>query len=186
MKNLQNRRIVILAADGYERNSLNLPREALLIAGAMTDLMSPTTKKVVADGSPADALLMREISEQRIAFCDGLLIPDGALVAEALIRHPPALAAINNLAQRGKPLAVVGTATRILSHLGLLDGYMVSSPESLRSEMLEGGAFWMNAPFAIDSMIISARSGRELSNFNNAMIEAIARTTTAHMSAQAR
>ena len=186
MKTLFNRRIVILAADGYERDSLNLPREALLMAGATTDLMSLTTKSVQAAGTPLDALLMHEISLQRVQFCDGLLIPDGASVAKALIGHPPATAAITHLARRGRPIAVIGTASLVLSHLGLLDGLMVSSPDSLRSELLEGGAIWMNAPYAIDDRIISARSGRELSNFNNALIETIARVVTTSIVASAR
>ena len=93
MTKLSNRKVAILATDGYEQSELEKPRDALLSEGAEVHIVSLKTGQIRGwDESVVDALIKvrgdRPLSANLNTIVDEMLGEDGAARSKALILTP--------------------------------------------------------------------------------------------------
>src|SRR5579872_2963819 len=110
MAALDNQRIAILATDGFEEAELTEPARALKDSGAKVDVIAPKSGQIQAfkhhDKSitvPVDLTL----DQANPGNYDALMLPGGALNADAMRAEPKALDFIRAIAQADKPMAVI-------------------------------------------------------------------------------
>ena len=112
---LKDKRIAILATDGFEQSELEVPRRALDDAGARTVLVSPNggqitgwTEKNWGTAIAVDLLL----EAARVDDFDALLIPGGVMNPDQLRTDPRAVDLVRRFFESGKPMAAIAAFTR--------------------------------------------------------------------------
>src|SRR5450756_2991313 len=124
-KPLANVRVAILATNDFEQSEMTEPRQALMEAGAQTTLIAPESGKLQAmkhdmkaDYFDVDLVLERA----NPADFDAVMLPGGALNADALRVDQKAQEFIRRIDEAGKPIAVICHGSWLLVSTGLTKG----------------------------------------------------------------
>src|SRR5437868_15681 len=138
MQSLNNKRIAILVADGFEQVELTEPKKALDQAGALTLIVSPSEGKVkgwnftewgeqLAVDVPLD-----EADPQRF---DALMLPGGVMNPDKLRINKKAVEFVKAFFDAGKPVAAICHAPWTLIEAGAAKGRKLTSWPSLQSDL---------------------------------------------------
>jgi len=176
-RELQGKRIAILAAEGVEEVELVEPRIALEEAGAETVLVSPESEKVRSwnftewgDEYEVDTPL----AEARAEEFDALFVPGGVMSPDHLRLDERAVEFVRSFAASGKPIASICHGPWILAEAGLVEGKTVTSWPSIRTDLRNAGANWVDQEVARDGQMVTSRKPDDIPAFNRAMIELFA------------
>lgn len=178
MSELDNLRVAVLATDGFEESELTEPVRALRDAGAKVDIISPRGGAIQAfrhfDKTrtiPVD----RKLSEVRPECYDALLLPGGALNADALRAVPQALSFIQRISAAGKPIAAICHAPWELISAGIVKDRLLTSYPTIQDDVRNAGGFWVDREVAVDQDLVTSRQPEDLPAFTKQMIRVFAR-----------
>jgi len=173
---LSGRRICILATHGFEQSELIEPRDALRKAGARVDVVSPQQGEIRGwkgkdwgESVPVDAAL----DGVKAADYDALVLPGGQINPDVLRVDTDAIALIKAFADAGKPIAAVCHAPWLLIEAGLVSGKTLTCYKSIRTDLENAGATFVDREVAIDGNLITSRSPDDLPAFNAAIATAV-------------
>ena len=173
---LNGTKVAILVTDDFEEVELIEPRKALEQAGASTKIVAPHTGTVQAmrhdekSGTyPVDLTLDQANPDDFYA----VLLPGGALNADALRLQPKAQAFVRRIDEQAKPIAVICHAPWLLVSAGLVGGRSMTSYATLQDDIRNAGGHWLDFEVVRDRNWVSSRSPRDIPAFNQAMIELI-------------
>jgi protease I len=186
MKNkpLANVRVAILATNDFEQSEMTEPRQALKEAGAQTTLIAPKPGRlqamkhdVKADSFDVDLVLERA----NPADFDAVVLPGGALNADALRADQRAQEFIRQIDKSGKPIAVICHGSWLLVSAGLTKGRTLTSYYTMQDDIRNSGGQWLDQEVVRDRNWISSRQPSDLPAFNREMIALFAaKRTSAH------
>jgi protease I len=174
--NLMGKKIAILATDGFEQAELLEPRKALDEAGATTVVIAPKSgeikgwdmkdwgesvkvDKVLDDSNPHDY--------------DALVLPGGVMNPDHLRMDPKAVNFVRQFVATGKTVAAICHGSWTLIDAGALKGKTVTSWPSLKTDLKNAGANWVDQEVVTDGQFIFSRKPDDIPAFNKAIIEAI-------------
>jgi protease I len=171
---LQNLQVAILATDGVEEVELTEPKRALEQAGARITIIAPKLGKVQAfhhheKGSKIKVDL--DLDHANAGDYGALLLPGGALNADALRVDPKAQQFVQEIDSRGKPMAVICHAPWILVSAGVAKGRSLTSWGSLEDDITNAGGRWSDQAVLVDQNLVTSRGPDDLAQFNEAMIK---------------
>jgi len=176
-KTLAGKKVAILAADGFEQVEMTEPRRALETAGARTSLVSPATGDVQgmrhadkADRFPVDV----KLDEARAQDFDALLLPGGVANPDRLRTLPNAVSFVRAFVDAGKPVAAICHAPWLLIEADAVRGRSVTSWPSLKTDLVNAGARWVDQEVATDNGLVTSRKPDDIPAFNRKMIEEFA------------
>ena len=179
-KQLQGKKIAILVENGFEQVEMTEPRRELAKAGAKTFLVSPQKKKVKAwkktewgEEFPVAVQLGKADS---LDF-DALLIPGGVMSPDKLRMNEEAVEFVTDFFDEEKPVAAICHGPWLLAEADVLDGRIVTSWPSLRTDLENAGAEWVDEQVVVDNGIITARKPDDIPVFSEKMIEEFANDT---------
>ena len=179
---LEGRRIAILATDGVEKEELMRPLEALQRAGAEVDLVSLDGGEIqmfehldAADVIAAD----RPVGAVSSSDYHGLVLPGGVANPDRLRTDPAAVAFVRAFFDDGKPVAAICHAPWTLVEADVVGGRTLTSWPSLRTDLRNAGATWVDEEVHVDGDLITSRKPDDLPAFCTATIDAFARSRTA-------
>lgn len=174
---LKGKKVAILVADGFEQIELTAPREALEAAGASIEIVSPAETEVQgwnhdekADTFPVDMPLTRARSDDY----DALLLPGGVRNPDQLRQLTRALEFVDGFFATGKPVAAICHASWTLIDAGVVDGRKMTSWPSLKTDLRNAGADWVDKDVVVDKGLVSSRKPADIPAFNKKMIETFA------------
>jgi len=174
---LTGKRVAALVAKGFEQEELIDPQQALARAGAIVHIVSPETETVRAwnhtewgQNVPVD----RALDEARIEDYDALLLPGGVMNPDQLRMNPKAVAFVKQFFDDGKPIAVICHGPWTLIEAGVLRGVTITSYPSLKTDLMNAGATWVDRDVVVDRGIVSSRRPSDLGVFIEKMIEEFA------------
>ncbi len=175
-KQLNNRRILILATDGFEQSELQVPKRKLSEMGATVHVASPKSgsikgwdKKNWGDSVTVDLAL----SEARSEDYDALVLPGGQMNPDALRMESKAIELIKRFADAGKPVAAVCHAPWLLIDAGLVEGRKLTSWPSVRMDLQNAGGTVVDESVVEDRGVITSRKPEDLDDFVNAIANAL-------------
>src|SRR5438309_6062844 len=174
---LKNLRVAILATDGVERVELTEPRKALVAEGGEARLTSGKAGEIKAwEEDPwRDALRVDQSLEQANPDnYDALLLPGGVINADTIRMEQRAVEFVRAFARQGKPMAVICHAPWILIEADLVRGRKVTSWPSLKTDLRNAGANWVDEEVVVDNGLVTSRKPDDIPAFNNKMIEEFA------------
>ncbi len=177
MQNLSGKRIAILVTEGFEQPELTGPKEALEQAGARAEIISPAGEKVRAwkhtdwgDSFKVDVPLA-EADPQNY---DGLVLPGGVMNPDKLRQDQRAVDFVRALFQAGKPVAAICHGPWMLVEADVVRGRRVTSWPSLRTDLRNAGADWVDQQVVVDNGLVTSRKPADIPAFNAKMIEEFA------------
>ena len=190
MKNdLSGKKIAILVADGFEQVELEKPREALDDAGAETEIVSPSGDEVQGwnhdkkgDSFEVDV----QLDDANPAVYDALLLPGGVMNPDTLRTLPAAVEFVKHFFEEGKPVAAICHGPQLLIEADVVRGKKLTSFESLKTDLRNAGAEWVDEPMVCDQGLVTSRKPDDIPQFNAKMIEEFAEGFHAGQQAQTR
>ncbi|MGC1182662.1 type 1 glutamine amidotransferase domain-containing protein [Legionella sp.] len=177
MDHLKGVKVAILVANGFEQVEMEKPRRALENAGAKTFLISPE-KNVQGwhhmdkgDTFPIDVSL----KEAREEDYDAVLLPGGVMNPDRLRTLPEAVNFVKEMNKKSKPIAAICHGPWLLINAAVVDGRKVTSWSSIRTDLINAGAHWVDQPVVLDHNLLTSRKPDDIPQFNEAMIKLFAR-----------
>jgi deglycase len=170
---LQDLKVAILVEDGFEQVELTEPRKALDAAGARTSVVSPKNDKVKGwkfkewgDELKVDIPLGQAHPDD----FDALLLPGGVINPDKLRMQPKAVEFVQSFFQSGKPVAAICHGPWMVLEAGAALGRRITSWPSLKTDLKNAGANWVDQESVTDGNLISSRKPDDIPAFNRAMI----------------
>jgi len=185
---LEQKRVAILAADGFEQAELEEPMNALKEAGATVSIVSPKDGKIQGmqhadkgDQFEVDLTLDQAHSED----FDALLIPGGLMNPDELRSTPAAVNFVRDFADAGKPIAAICHAPWVLIEAGLVKGRRLTSWPAIQTDIKNAGGDWVDEEVVVDNGLVTSRKPDDIPAFNAKVIEEFAEGRHAGMAASA-
>jgi protease I len=176
---LKGTKVAILVADGFEQVEMTEPRRALEQDGAETRIVSPAKNNVQGwkhfdkgDQFPVDVPLERADP----ADFDALLLPGGVANPDQLRTMPAAVQFIKAFFSLGKPVGVICHGPWTLIEAEVVNNRRITSWPSLKLDLINAGANWVNEQVVVDNGLVSSRKPDDLPAFNKAILREFART----------
>lgn len=174
MANLLNKRIAILATKGFEQIEMTSPRQALDDAEAITDLISPASSPIKAWNHTewgASFEVDVALEDANPEDYDMLVLPGGVMNPDNMRSIPEVQEFVRHFFLNNKPVAAICHAAWTLVDAEVLEGRKLTSYASIRVDLENAGAQWVDEPVVIDANLITSRDPDDLNAFNNAIIE---------------
>ncbi len=173
-ENLKGIKVAILVTDGFEQVELLKPREALDKAGAETKVVSLKEGPVKGwdmtkwgKEVPADLTVENAKPDE----FDALLLPGGVINPDKLRMDPQAVTFVRTFFDSGKPVAAICHGPWTIIEAGVARGRRIASWPSLKTDIRNAGAEWVDEEAVTDGNLVTARKPDDIPAFNRAMIE---------------
>ena len=171
---LKGLKVAILVTDGFEQVELTEPRKALDEAGATTKIVSPKHQRVRAWNFtdwgielPVDV----ELDQAKPEDFDALLLPGGVINPDSLRMEPNAVAFAKAFFDAGKPVAAICHGPWTIIETGAARGRRMTSWPSLKTDLRNAGADWVDQEAVVDQGLVTSRSPDDMPAFNRETIK---------------
>jgi deglycase len=174
---LKGKKVAILVADGFEQDELIKPRDALEEAGAETEVVSPCEGKVKGrkhDKPGRSVKVDVPLSTANPQDYDALLQPGGVQNPDTLRMNAKAVQFVKAFFDEHKPVAAICHGPWTLIEAGVVRGRRVTSWPSLKTDLRNAGAEWVDEEVVVDNGLVTSRKPDDIPAFNAKMIEEFA------------
>lgn len=176
--NLHGKKVAILATDGFEQDELFSPLQALKKANADVKIVSPGKKGEIKAWKYTDwgktVKVDMPLEKAKAEDFDALVLPGGVINPDHLRREPAAVEFVKAFFQAGKPVAAICHGPQMLIEADVVRGRKLTSFASIRTDLKNAGAQWVDQKVVVDNGLVTSRSPDDLPAFNAKMIEEIA------------
>ena len=168
---LDGLKVAVLVTDGYEPSELTEPMRALREAGAEPTVVSNHDGRIKGktDADIADVDLTLDVA--RAEDYDALLLPGGVKNPDTMRQDERGVRFVRHFADAGKPIAAICHAPWMLVEADVVRGRRVTSYPSLKTDLRNAGAEWVDEDVVTDHGLVTSRTPRDLPAFNAKMIE---------------
>ena len=167
------KRIAVLVEQKYEELELWYPVYRFREAGATVTLVGPEAGKTYPSklGYPAKATVAA--ADAKAADFDGVVIP-GGFSPDYIRRRGARLELVRGLHARGKPLAAICHGPWVLCSTTALKGRTATGYHSIRDDMENAGATFVDREVVVDGHVITSRTPDDLPAFTKSLLVALA------------
>src|ERR1041384_6456185 len=174
---LKGKRIAFLVAnEGVEQVELTEPLEAVREAGAEVDLLAPEEGEIQAFDhldkshpfSPD-----RAVGDADAGEYDGLVLPGGVANPDQLRTKPEAIEFVRAFFEAGKPVGAICHAPWTLIEADVVRGRTLTSWPSLKTDLRNAGAEWVDEEVHVDQGLVSSRKPDDLEAFKAKIVEEV-------------
>jgi protease I len=174
---LNNKKVAILVADGFEQVELTEPKKALEQAGAQTHIISPNSDKVQGwnhfdkgDNFRVDVPLESANPDDY----DALLLPGGVANPDQLRVQEKAVRFVKSFFEAAKPVAAICHGPWTLIEADVVRDRTVTSWPSLQTDLKNAGANWVDQEVVVDQGLVTSRNPKDIPAFNRKIVEEFA------------
>ena len=176
-KELEGKRIAFLFTEGVEQVELVKPLEAVREAGAEVDLISLQKGEVEmwehfdkGDKITADLA----VSDADPSNFDGLVLPGGVANPDQLRADEDAVKFVRAFFEEDKPVGVICHGPWMLVEADVVKGRKVTSWPSVRTDLRNAGAEWVDQKVVVDNGLVTSRKPDDLPAFCAKIVEEFA------------
>jgi protease I len=174
---ITGKKVAFLATNGVEQVELEHPWRAVEDAGGEPELVSLEGGEIQAfqhldkgDTFSVDATA-RDASADDYA---GLVLPGGVANPDFLRQDEDAVRFVREFFAHGKPVAAICHAPWTLIEADVVEGRTVTSFPSLRTDLRNAGATWVDEEVHVDSGLTTSRNPDDLPAFSAKLVEELA------------
>jgi len=172
----KDKRVAILATNGFEESELTSPKEAMENAGMQVDIVSleSGTIKSWKDGNwGRDIEVTETVDNANADNYHALVLPGGVINPDLLRSNDKAVQFTREFFNQHKPVAAICHGPWMLAEADVLQGRNVTSFHSIRKDIENAGANWQDAEVVVDSGLVTSRNPNDLPAFNDKLVEEI-------------
>lgn len=164
-------RVAVLLAEQYEDLELWYPVLRLREAGAQVTLVAaePGLYRGKHGLTASPDARVESVRAQDFA---ALVIP-GGYAPDHLRRSDAILSLVRDMNERGAPIAFICHAGWVLVSAGVVAGRRLTSFHSIRDDLVNAGAEWVDEPVVVDGNLISSRGPDDLPDFARTLVEVL-------------
>jgi len=143
-------------------------------AGATVHIVSPQKEKVKAwnhDHWSIELPVDKNLSDANPEDYDMLILPGGVLNPDKLRLNKEAVSFAQYFLEQGKPVAAICHGPQTLIETGMIDGRMMTSYWSIKTDLVNAGVNWVDKEVVVDDGLVTSRSPEDMEAFNKKMIE---------------
>lgn len=176
-KPLQKKTVALLATDGVEQIELTKPWDALKEAGAEVHLVSLDSGEIQGFNhlDKGDRFRVdRTVDNAEAKQYDALCIPGGVANPDAMRAEPKAVKFVADFFEQSKPVAAICHAPWMLVEADVVTGRTVTSWPSLKTDLENAGATWVDEEVHVDRGLVTSRKPADLEAFCAKTVEEFA------------
>ncbi|KAA9086645.1 type 1 glutamine amidotransferase domain-containing protein [Microbacterium radiodurans] len=176
MSTLDGKKIAFLATDGFEDSELTSPWQAVTDAGATVVLVAPEAGEITGKNGHSQKVDLVS-ADADAADYDALVLPGGVVNADNLRLDTDAVRFAKDFFAQHKPVGAICHAAWILTEADVLSGRTLTSFPSLRTDLINAGATWVDEEVVVDEGLVSSRTPDDLPAFNAKVVEEVSEGT---------
>lgn len=166
-------RVAVLVEDEFEDSEVVEPIKALRGAGASITIVGSGSKEVYT-GHKAHTTVHVDTSADKVhgRDFDAVIIP-GGYAPDKMRLHPSMVEFVRDAYEAGRTVAAVCHGPQLLISANVIKGRTVTCWPSIRVDIQNAGANYVDQPVVRDGNLITARAPEDLPAFSQAIIEAL-------------
>jgi len=172
---LKGKRIAILAENLYQEMELWVPYYRLKEEGAEVKVVGAggATSYASKHGYPVSVDAQAE-AVSAVEF-DAVIVP-GGYAPDLMRRHEAMVRLVREAAQHGKVVAAICHAGWMLASADVVRGKDVTSFFSIKDDMVNAGARWVDREVVVDGTLITSRKPDDLPAFCREIVRALSKS----------
>ncbi len=174
---IRGKKVAFLATDGVEEVEYTEPRKAVENAGGTAVLVSIKDGEIQAVNHmdkggtyPVD----HQAKDANVDDYDALVLPGGVANPDFLRVDPDAVRFVREFVASGKPVAAICHGPWTLVEADAVRGRTLTSWPSLRTDLGNAGATWVDEEVHVDGKLVTSRNPDDLPAFCDKLLEQIA------------
>lgn len=176
MPTIDTSKILILSTNGFEQSELEFPRDQLRAKGATVHVATPDGEDIKGWegtdwGRMAEADL--KITDVNPDDYDCIVLPGGQINPDILRTNDDAVSLIKGFVKDNKIVAAICHGPWLLVEAGVVEGREMTSYHSIKTDLKNAGAHWVDQEIAISNGIITSRSPEDLKAFVSKIVEEV-------------
>ena len=183
-KQLEGKKIAILATDGFEQVELTEPKKNLEAEGAQVTVLSIKPGKgghagVIKGWDETDWGKIVKVDglvyDASVNEFDALVLPGGQINPDKLRVDKDAVAFVREFLESGKTVAAICHAPWTLIEAGVVKGKTMTSWPSVSTDLKNAGAKWVDKEVVVDGNLITSRKPEDIPAFSKAIVESVSK-----------
>jgi protease I len=168
---LKGKKIAVLAENIYQEIELWVPYYRLKEEGAEVKVVGTGAKSYTSKlGYPVNADLSAD--EAKATDFDGIIIP-GGYAPDLMRRSPSMVKLVKDAVQQGRVVAAICHGAWMLVSAGVLKGKTATCFFSIRDDVANAGAHYVDQEVVVDGTLITSREPKDLPAFCREVIKAM-------------
>ncbi|TRW23886.1 type 1 glutamine amidotransferase [Flavobacterium zepuense] len=171
-----SKRVAILATHGFEESELKSPKEYIEQQGWTAEIVSLESGSIKSwagkDWGP-EYKVDKTLSEVTSGDYHALVLPGGVINPDKLRVNEDAIAFVKSFFDEKKPVAAICHGPWTLINAGVVDGREVTSYPSVKQDLINAGANWVDKEVVVDNGLVTSRTPDDLPAFNKKLVEEI-------------
>lgn len=184
MTDLSNKKVAILATNGFEESELFEPKDALEKAGADIHVVSLEEGSIKAWNHgewSKDVKVDQLVENAKADDYDILILPGGVINPDKLRREEKAVDFVRSFFDKEKLVAVICHGSQTMIEAEVVKGRKMTSFFSIKKDLINAGAHWIDDAVVVDRNLISSRNPGDLQVFNSKIIEMLQKPANVKM-----
>jgi protease I len=173
-KDLSGKTVAVVATDGFEQSELTEPRRALIDAGATVHVIAPhggTIQGMQHHDKGETVKVDKTLDDVKPEDYDALVLPGGVANPDALRTDQRAVSFVRDFFTAKKPVGAICHGPWTLIEAGVVRGRKVTSWPSLKTDLKNAGAEWVDQEVVVDQGLVTSRKPEDLPAFNRKIVE---------------
>lgn len=176
MPNIKEAKILVVATHGFEQSELEFPRDQLRAKGATVHVATLDGGAIRGWegkdwGREAEADL--KVEDAFASDYDAVVIPGGQINPDLLRVEQDVIKLVREFHDSGKTIAAVCHGPWVLIEAGIAKGREMTSYPSIRTDVENAGAKWIDREAVADNGIVTSRKPEDLKAFVSKIVEEI-------------
>lgn len=168
-QNGKRRTVAVVVADEFEDSELLVPLERLEAAGFNTELVGVESGKALIGKKGQEVVTEKSIDEVESKDYCALLIPGGHS-PDNLRTNEAVVNFVRDFCDADKPVAAICHGPQLLIEAGAVEGKHLTSWLSVKTDLINAGALWMDQEVVRDGSFITSRKPDDVEAFSSALI----------------
>src|SRR5215472_12135321 len=163
-------RVAFIVDEMFEDSEFRVPYDRLRTAGHEVAIIGREAGKQLQGKKGKETIKTeRSISEVSADAFDALVIP-GGYSPDKLRMDPKIVALTRDIFKAGKPIAAICHAGWMLAEANVAKGRTVTSWPSIKTDLINAGARWVDRELVEDGNLITSRKPDDLKAFTEAIL----------------